>query len=214
MLWMSDTCGRPCCQVHLSAKHKRQWGEGLCVQRDLHYDQCESRRCSAGEGHRHHVSVFIMSCPSFEMLAHLSSLEQDFIFFCDAVASWVNPKDDLRDMFYKVKAEQCQNVLYYHLLLSAHQWSNGGIAVSTIDANNNPSMQEIYFECSRHYNLFELLPVFNFRSFTASRTRWARTTGDASQISSPCHWRNAWQPFTGCNRFHGSMPHHWGQFPL
>uniref|UniRef100_A0AAQ5Z2F5 Transportin-1 n=1 Tax=Amphiprion ocellaris TaxID=80972 RepID=A0AAQ5Z2F5_AMPOC len=30
---------------------------------------------------------------------------QDFIFFCDAVASWVNPKDDLRDMFYKVKPE-------------------------------------------------------------------------------------------------------------
>uniref|UniRef100_A0AAQ6A7B5 Transportin-1 n=1 Tax=Amphiprion ocellaris TaxID=80972 RepID=A0AAQ6A7B5_AMPOC len=29
---------------------------------------------------------------------------QDFIFFCDAVASWVNPKDDLRDMFYKVSA--------------------------------------------------------------------------------------------------------------
>ena len=27
---------------------------------------------------------------------------QDFIFFCDAVASWVNPKEDLRDMFYKV----------------------------------------------------------------------------------------------------------------
>lgn len=39
------------------------------------------------------------------MLPHLSSLEQDFIFFCDAVASWVNPKDDLRDMFCKVKAE-------------------------------------------------------------------------------------------------------------
>jgi len=29
---------------------------------------------------------------------------QDFIFFCDAVASWVNPKDDLRDMFYKVRS--------------------------------------------------------------------------------------------------------------
>lgn len=27
---------------------------------------------------------------------------QDFIFFCDAVASWVNPKDDLKDMFHKV----------------------------------------------------------------------------------------------------------------
>ncbi|CAL9682276.1 unnamed protein product [Knipowitschia caucasica] len=27
---------------------------------------------------------------------------QDFIFFCDAVASWVNPKEDLRDMFCKI----------------------------------------------------------------------------------------------------------------
>lgn len=27
---------------------------------------------------------------------------QDFIFFCDAIASWVNPKDDLKEMFYKV----------------------------------------------------------------------------------------------------------------
>ncbi|TSK18058.1 Transportin-2 [Bagarius yarrelli] len=26
---------------------------------------------------------------------------QDFIFFCDALASWVNPKEDLREMFYK-----------------------------------------------------------------------------------------------------------------
>lgn len=32
---------------------------------------------------------------------------QDFIFFCDAVASWVNPKDDLRDMFYKVTPTVC-----------------------------------------------------------------------------------------------------------
>ena len=31
-------------------------------------------------------------------------LFQDFIFFCDAVASWVSPKDDLRDMFYKVSS--------------------------------------------------------------------------------------------------------------
>ncbi|KTG00875.1 hypothetical protein cypCar_00038269, partial [Cyprinus carpio] len=27
---------------------------------------------------------------------------QDFIFFCDAVASWMNPKDDLQEMFYKI----------------------------------------------------------------------------------------------------------------
>lgn len=34
---------------------------------------------------------------------HVGSVTfQDFIFFCDAVASWVSPKDDLRDMFYKV----------------------------------------------------------------------------------------------------------------
>ena len=26
----------------------------------------------------------------------------DFIFFCDAVASWVAPKQDLKDMFHKV----------------------------------------------------------------------------------------------------------------
>lgn len=34
----------------------------------------------------------------------LAVFVQDFIFFCDAVASWVNPKDDLRDMFYKVRS--------------------------------------------------------------------------------------------------------------
>ena len=28
---------------------------------------------------------------------------QDFIFFCDAVASWSQPKADLKEMFYKVK---------------------------------------------------------------------------------------------------------------
>lgn len=27
----------------------------------------------------------------------------DFIFFCDAVASWTAPKDDLKEMFQKVK---------------------------------------------------------------------------------------------------------------
>lgn len=27
---------------------------------------------------------------------------QDFIFFCDAVASWVNPKPDLKESFHKV----------------------------------------------------------------------------------------------------------------
>ena len=31
---------------------------------------------------------------------------RDFIFFCDAVASWVSPKDDLKEMFYKVSFKQ------------------------------------------------------------------------------------------------------------
>ena len=26
----------------------------------------------------------------------------DFIFFCDAVASWQAPQDDLKEMFYKI----------------------------------------------------------------------------------------------------------------
>ncbi|KAM9237784.1 LOW QUALITY PROTEIN: transportin-1-like [Dugong dugon] len=31
-----------------------------------------------------------------------SEVIQDFIFFCDAIASWISPKDDLRDMFCKI----------------------------------------------------------------------------------------------------------------
>ena len=27
---------------------------------------------------------------------------QDFIYLCDAIASWVHPKDDLKEIFYKV----------------------------------------------------------------------------------------------------------------
>lgn len=34
----------------------------------------------------------------------------DFIFFCDAVASWLNPKEDLKEMFNKV----LRNYYYYH----------------------------------------------------------------------------------------------------
>ena len=28
---------------------------------------------------------------------------EDFIFFCDAIASWINPKQDLKEMFHKVR---------------------------------------------------------------------------------------------------------------
>lgn len=31
-----------------------------------------------------------------------SGVVQDFIYFCDAIASWNNPKPDLKNMFYEV----------------------------------------------------------------------------------------------------------------
>ena len=40
---------------------------------------------------------------------------QDFIFFCDAVASWVTPREDLKDMFQKVhgnKLSRCKPFVY------------------------------------------------------------------------------------------------------
>lgn len=44
---------------------------------------------------------------AFRGVCHMISVNpggvvQDFIFFCDAVASWVHPKPDLKEMFYKV----------------------------------------------------------------------------------------------------------------
>ena len=38
---------------------------------------------------------------------------QDFIFWCDAVASWINPKQDLKEMFYKVRADAKSAVFIY-----------------------------------------------------------------------------------------------------
>jgi len=47
---------------------------------------------------------------AFRGICHMISLNpggvvQDFIFFCDAVASWVNPKPDLKEMFFKVRRD-------------------------------------------------------------------------------------------------------------
>ena len=50
---------------------------------------------------------------------------QDFIFFCDAVASWVSPKDDLRDMFYKVRPPQ----LGPNLVLGGGGWGETEITL-------------------------------------------------------------------------------------
>lgn len=105
-------------QVHVAAQHSRQRGEGLGVPRDLHDDRRESWRCGAGETRSsgNGTNVALLGAPRGFFFSRLGSLchrphlsmcfsfpLQDFIFFCDAVASWVNPKDDLRDMFYKVR---------------------------------------------------------------------------------------------------------------
>lgn len=44
---------------------------------------------------------------AFRGICHLISINpngilNDFVFFCDAIASWTNPKPDLKEMFYKV----------------------------------------------------------------------------------------------------------------
>lgn len=113
---------------------------------------------------------------------------------------------------------RASNYLFFHspshpICSPVAKWRTG--SVHSWHSHNNPVMHMIYFERQPSViTWYELLLVFNFRSFTGLRTRWERTTGGDSQISSPCHWRNGWQPFTGCNCFHSSVPHHWGQFPL
>ena len=47
---------------------------------------------------------------------------EDFIFFCDAIASWINPKADLKEMFHKVglilvkKTKYWFSLIYFRLL--------------------------------------------------------------------------------------------------
>ncbi len=96
------------------------------------------------------------------LISFHSSLPQDFIFFCDAVASWVSPKDDLRDMFYKVRwAWSCYITLCMYIceILKIHvdEW-----------------------DC-----------VSLCRSYMVLRTRWVRRIGSSSQSSSHPSWRNA-----------------------
>lgn len=60
-------------------------------------------------GHAQKVWLQLDRCiskPVWKSVLWLFSAElllQDFIFFCDAVASWVNPSPDLKDMFLKVR---------------------------------------------------------------------------------------------------------------
>lgn len=80
-------------------------------------------------------------------------------------------------------------------VLCAPLWLNEGMAVTQLT-------HPVRFYFKRQLSVitwYELGSVFDFRSFMDLRTKWARTTGGASPISSPCHWRSGWQPFMGCN---------------
>ena len=55
--------------------------------------------------------------------ANPAGVVEDFIFFCDAVASWVSPKADLKQMFHEVsdhsvisKKERDFHRISYHFL--------------------------------------------------------------------------------------------------
>ena len=48
---------------------------------------------------------------------------QDFIFFCDAVASWMNPKEDLKEMFNKVYIKFLSPLLYFNTIISSLNYS-------------------------------------------------------------------------------------------
>lgn len=93
---------------------------------------------------------------------------QDFIFFCDAVASWVSPKDDLRDMFYKVRLPLSPDV---------------------VPGGNGDTLwgERLSSSCSALG-----APSLHHRFFMASKTKWGRKTGNSSQSSShPCS-RRGW----------------------
>lgn len=45
-------------------------------------------------------SAFRGMCQMIQV--HPAGVVPDFIFFCDAVASWITPKDDLKEVFSKV----------------------------------------------------------------------------------------------------------------
>lgn len=95
---------------------------------------------------------------------------QDFIFFCDAVASWMNPKDDLREMFYKVERCKC----FMPVCELGKTFKMIGSACSIL-------------KC-----------VFPVRSCMGLRTRLETRIGDASLTSFPFHSKRDSQPSMGC----------------
>ncbi len=110
---------------------------------------------------------------------------QDFIFFCDAVASWVSPKDDLRDMFCKVQT------LFF---CDEQLWWDG----FTVGQDRSPIVCYASTECVHFLSRFCM----------ASKIRSVRITGSSSPSSFPRCWRRDSQPAMVCRRrpcWHGNQ---------
>lgn len=118
---------------------------------------------------------------------------QDFIFFCDAVASWVNPKDDLRDMFYKVRSSVTLRGVLFHSFISGVGPAAGNPKLG--GASDQVSDKTIVVKRvkkapqtgQKPFGWLVFDPIFasSCRYCMVLRSRLGRRTGSSSQSSSP-----------------------------
>lgn len=69
------------------------------VRIDILFDRCTSLRNIRDNEEKD--SAFRGVCHMINV--NPGGVVQDFIFFCDAIASWSQPKADLKEMFFKVR---------------------------------------------------------------------------------------------------------------
>lgn len=166
--------------MHLSTKHKRQWGERLGIQRNLHHDQRQSGRCSTGEVKQYDIGSFV-NCLRCLKKTFSSPFVSGTGFY---ILLWCS------GLLGESEGGPPRHVLQ-------------GNPALPVCLPFPPSGQ------TKEWQFLHLMPLqpatnfsFNFRSFTGLRTRWERRTGGASRISSPCRWKNVCRPSTGFNCFH------------
>lgn len=70
----------------------------LTEPKKLSFNRCASLRCIRDNEEKD--SAFRGICAM--IAANPGGVVEDFMFFCDAVASWVTPKADLKQMFHEV----------------------------------------------------------------------------------------------------------------
>ena len=99
----------------------------------------------------------------------------DFIFFCDAVASWLNPQVPFLWWF----GDEC--LKWLEILITYLNFSD-----NFHSHNENWKPRRTWRICLG-------------KSCTDSRTRWGRRAGPSSQSSFPNRSRSGWQPTTACS---------------